>query len=80
MHRSRLTIASREAKKKQAVHNEQVSYLQVATTLKVVNALNKSPQKLSLSYQGLRGVPIYRIGKILAADMAKFAISKIGTF
>ena len=27
---SRLTIVSREAKKKQAVHNKQVSYLQVA--------------------------------------------------
>ena len=25
-----------------------------------------------------RGVPIYRIGKISAADMAKFAISEIG--
>ena len=27
---SRLTIVSREAKKKQAVHNERVSYLHVA--------------------------------------------------
>ena len=27
-----------------------------------------------------RGVPIYRIGKILAADVAKFAISAIGIY
>ena len=27
-----------------------------------------------------RGVPIYQIGKILAADMAKFAILEIGIF
>ena len=27
-----------------------------------------------------RGVPIYRIGKILAADMAKFSISAISVF
>ena len=27
-----------------------------------------------------RGVPIYRIGKISAADMAKFSISAMGIF
>ena len=41
------------AKKKQAVCDEQVSYLQVrSTAVKFVNALNKLPLKLSLSYQG----------------------------
>ena len=51
---SRLTIVSREAKKKQAVRNERVSYLHLySTALKFVNALNKPPLKLSLSYQGL---------------------------
>ena len=50
--KSRLTVVSCEAKKKQAIHDEQVSYLHVAP-LKFVNALNKPPLKLSLSYQGL---------------------------
>ena len=27
----------------------------------------------------IRGVPIYRIGKISAADMTKFSVSAIGT-
>ena len=49
MTKSRLTIVSREAKKKQAVCDEQLSYLHVAPLLKFVNA----PLKLSLSYQGL---------------------------
>ena len=41
---SRLTIVSCEAKKKQAICDEQVNYLQVASTgLKFVNALNKPP-------------------------------------
>ena len=46
---SRLTIVSREAKKKQAVREERVCYLQVAP----LYAVNKPPLKLSLSYQGL---------------------------
>ena len=41
---SRLVIVSRKVKKKQAVHDERVSYLHVAsTTVKLVNALNKLP-------------------------------------
>ena len=49
---SRLMIVSREAKKKQGVRDKRVSYL-ASTVLKLVNALNKLPLKLSLSYQGL---------------------------
>ena len=45
---------SHEAKKKQAVRDKRLSYLQVAsTTLKLVNTLHKPPFKLLLSYQGL---------------------------
>ena len=42
-------IVSRKAKKKQAV----CELLTGSTTLKLVNALNKPPLKLWLSYQGL---------------------------
>ena len=37
---------SRKAKKKQAVRDKQVSYLQVAPLLKLVNALNKPKLRL----------------------------------
>ena len=51
---SRLTIVSREAKKKQAVCDELMSVLFTGSTaVKLVNALNKPPLKLSLSYQRL---------------------------
>ena len=50
---SRLMIVSREARKKQAVHNKPSELFTGSTTLKLVNALNKPPLKLSLSYQGL---------------------------
>ena len=51
---SRLTIVSREAKKKQAVRYELMSVLFTGSTdVKFVNTLNKPPLKLSLSYQGL---------------------------
>ena len=47
-------MVSREAKKKQAVHDERVSYVFTrSTAVKFVNALNKLPLKLSLSYQAL---------------------------
>ena len=50
--KSRLTIVGHEAKKKQAVRDERVLFTG-STALKLVNALNKLPLKLSLSYQGL---------------------------
>ena len=51
---SRLTIVSSEAKKKQAVRDKPVSYLHVrSSAVKFVDALNKPPLKLSLSYLGL---------------------------
>ena len=57
-----LTIVSHEAKKKQAVHNKRLSYLQVdSTAVKFVNALNKPPLKILLSYQGLGTFELYRI-------------------
>ena len=43
-------VVSRKAKKKQAVRDERVSYLHIAP-VKFVDALNKLPLKLSLSYQ-----------------------------
>ena len=50
---SRLTIVSREAKKK-AGRTRRMSVLFTGSTgVKFVNALNKPPLKLSLSYQGL---------------------------
>ena len=40
-------VVSHKAKKKQAVHNEQVSYLRTCSTaMKFVNALNKLPLKV----------------------------------
>ena len=48
----RLTVVSHETKKKQAIHDEQVSYLATCSTaLKFANAVNKPPLKLSLNYQ-----------------------------
>ena len=50
---SRLTIVSREAKKKQAVRDGTSELFTGSTALKLVNALNKLPLKLLLSYQRL---------------------------
>ena len=51
---SRLTIVSREAKKKQAVRDERELFTgSTAVKLAIVYALNKPPLKLSISYQGL---------------------------
>ena len=50
--KSRLTIVSREAKKKQAVRDEMSVLFTGNTGVKFVNALNKLPLKLLLSYQG----------------------------
>ena len=46
-------IVSHEAKKKQVVYDKQVSFFTCSTAVKFVNALNKPPLKLTLSYQGL---------------------------
>ena len=45
-------VVSQEAKKKQAVCDEQVSYLHVAPLWNLLRS-NKPPLKLSFSYQGL---------------------------
>ena len=43
---SRLTVVNCGPKKKQAIHDEWMSYLQVAPAVNFVNALNKPPLKL----------------------------------
>ena len=50
---SRFMILSREAKKKQAVHNEQIELVTCNIILKFLNALDKPPLMLSHGYQGL---------------------------
>ena len=59
---STLTIVSSGAKKKQAVQNELFTG---STALKFVNILDKSPQNLLLSYQGLR----FQLYNIIRAQM-----------